>query len=167
MVTTTAVSRGLLTPESIDVKVPQYVLTAVEAAKGNEEQILSLTQKRETLTEALHGALKRWEGSHPNTSRTQKNQAIYAALELRVDTNKEEYNRVAQMLSRAWRYGQKPNGDDGFDEPEAVRVPRVVSHVIKDFEETLNKQGWQVARAERRAKYLVLYLQPEVASVEG
>jgi hypothetical protein len=165
MVTTTAVSRGLLTPEPVDVKVPQYVLTAVEAAKGNEEQILSLTQKRETLTEALHGALKRWEGSHPNTSRTQKNQAIYAALELRVDTNKEEYNRVAQLLSRAWRFGLAPNGNG--EEVEAVRVPRVVSHIIKDFEETLNKQGWQVGKAERRAKYLVLYLQPEVASVEG
>jgi hypothetical protein len=134
------------------ITVPRYVLAAVQAAIDTETELTAWVARRESATAALHTQLLRWEEAHPGTSRRALSSAIYAALGLERGT--DEYLRVAQRISRAWRY------DPEHPTPDPMPLPRAVAGLVERLKTGLAREGWEVAKVEQRPQAIVVKLRP-------
>ena len=143
----------------VKVDVPQYVSKALEASIEVEVGIEGLVAKREPIHVKLREALLQWEEKHPDSTRRQKNSAIFASLQLSAadPTKATEYMRVAKLLSIAWRNGEKEGGKREVLPP--LRVPHTVTRSVNKLQEELDALGWE-CEIERKKTEIVIRLYP-------
>lgn len=144
--------------------VPLYVVRALDKALEVERGIDTLLGKRGAQAEVLHGVLTRWE-QHANATRTQLNQALYVRMGVKHDgtpAERTEYMRVAQVLSRAWRFGRSSETSEPqqLREVKPIRLPRPVRHDITTFSKMLQRQHWTVAKVTQRSHAVLIELRP-------